>query len=89
MVESMQDDRDFLKTNPVVKLVDLGLSEYALTIVAEYADVEVSACRRCHGWGCRPGPCRETLREDDEKALDTTGLDETLPSQSLRIQSNR
>lgn len=59
MVESMQDDRDFLKTNPVVKLVDLGLSEYALTIVAEYADVEVSACRRCHGWGCRPGPCRD------------------------------
>ena len=32
-------------------------SEYALTVVTEYADMEISVCRRCHGWGCWPGPC--------------------------------
>ena len=32
-------------------------SEYALMVVTEYADMEISVCRRCHGWGCWPGPC--------------------------------
>ena len=62
-----QDDRDFLKTVSIVEMVELGLSEYAwrvvtemsqeITLVTEYADMEISVCRRCHGWGCQPGPC--------------------------------
>ena len=65
----VQDDRDFLKKLPVFKLVELGLSEYALTVVTEYAPIEITTCGRCHGGGCRPGPCRgPTLGEsNDEK----------------------
>ena len=42
-------------------------SEYALTVVTEYADMEVTVCRGCHGWGCWPGPCRDIPIHLDDK----------------------
>ena len=81
----VQDDRNFLKTLPVFKLVELGLSEYALSVVTEYAPIEVTTCRRCHGWGCQPGPCSETpMESSDEKLHIGTSLDGDLPLPTIR-----